>query len=233
MKKGITMKRIIAILLLLTLTLSLAACAEEGPVQYKEHFFHSTPEEMKDHKKILLEKEDFDRRVEEILNIRAYPNLMILDEEKNETIGVYIYDPETGMALGWTDLETGEKTLYEAGQEKNLGKPDPNKMVFFNDSIRLGVAVYEQKGVVTGAELYFFVSDTKDKDLLQEYLTVYHGETLAEESEGVYKIIKDAAAVAADFAAAEAAGATYEKKDAEEYVSLMKTNYGVAVISEE
>lgn len=233
MEKGITMKRIIAILLLLTLTLSLAACAEEEPVQYKEHFFHSTPEEMKDHKKILLEREDFDRRVEEILNIRAYPDLMIMDEEKKETVGVYIYDPETGLASGWTNLVTGEKTLYEAGQEKDLGMPDPNKMVFFNNTIRLGIAVYEQKGVVTGAELYFFISDAEDTALLQEYLTVYHGETLAEESENVYKIVKDADAVAAEFTAAETAGATFEKKDAEDYVGLMKTNYGVVVVSEE
>ena len=189
--------------------------------------------EMKEHKKVLLEKEDFSTCVEDILNIRAYPDLLILDENDAESVGMYIYDPVTGMASGWVDLNTGEKTLYEAGQEKNLGLPDPEKMVFFKGTIKMGAVVYEQNSVVTDAELYFFLSDPADKDLLQEYLTNYHGETLTQESETLYKIVKDAAAGAADFAAAEAAGAACEKKTAAEYVSLMKTNYGVAVISEE
>ena len=219
------MKKLIAIFLLLALMLT--ACSS-GPISYGEHFKHETPEDKQAHEKILLERDDYAEHIESILNVMAYPDLLILDETGYEVVGMYIYDPETGLASGWTNLETGEKTMYEAGQEINLGKPDPNKMVDFKGSVKLGFAVYEKDNKATGAEMYFFLSAAEDAPLLQSFLQDFQGETLTQESETVYKIVKDEAAVAADFAREEKAGSAFYHKNAADYISVLKINYGVS-----
>lgn len=220
------MKKLIAIFLLLALMLT--ACSDSGPTSYDDHFNHQTPEDKQQHEKLLLERDDYAEHIESILNVMAYPDLLILDSTGYEVVGMYIYDPETGLATGWTDLETGEKTMYEAGKEVDLGKPDPNKMVDFKGSVKLGFAVYEKDNKATGAELYFFLSDAEDAPLLQSFLLDFHGETLTAESETVYKILKDEAAVEADFAKEEKAGSAFFSKNADDYVSVLKINYGVA-----
>lgn len=223
------MKKMIALLLLLTLAISLAACGNE-PIGYKDHFVHQTPEEKQEHTKLLLERDDFAEYMENVMNVRAYPNLLILSGDGMEVLGTYIYDPETGLATGWTDLITGETTMYEAGKEKNLGKPDPEKTVNFAGTVKLGFAVYEKDGKATGAELYFFLSDEKDAQILQSYMLDFRKETLTAESETVYKIIKDEAAVMADFDLEEKAGLTFYSKNAEDYADLLRIHYGVAPI---
>ena len=224
------MKRTIVILLLLALTLT--ACGNQDPIGYGDHFVHETPSEKQGHEKLLLEREDFDEHIESILNIQAYPDLFIYDSTGYEVAGIYIYDAETGLATGWTNLETGEKTMYEPGMEKNLGKPDPKKLVDFKGSIKLGFAVYEQEGKVTGAELYFFLTEPEDAQQLQRFVLDYYGEVLTVESDTVYKIVKDADAVAADFAAEEKAGGAFFNKNAADYASVLKINYGVAEVEE-
>ncbi len=219
------MKKLTAIFLLLALMLT--ACSS-GPISYDDHFKHETPEDKQQHEKLLLERDDYAEHIESILNVMAYPDLLILDSTGYEVVGMYIYDPETGLATGWTNLETGEKTMYEAGKEVDLGKPDPNKMVYFKGSVKLGFAVYEKDNKTTGAELYFFLSDAEDAPLLQSFLLDFHGETLTAESETVYKIIKDEAAVEADFAKEEKAGSAFYHKNAADYVSVLKINYGVS-----
>ena len=106
------MKKIIAILLMLTLALSLVACNSE-PSAYDDHFDHQTPEEMSTHTKTLLERADFGEYMESILNVTAYPDILMYNPEGTEVIGMYIYDPETGLATGWTDLTTGQQWQAE------------------------------------------------------------------------------------------------------------------------
>lgn len=225
------MKKIITILLIVTLVLSLAACGEDAPLGYGDHFTHETPEEMADHTKTLLERADFDQHIENILNVQAYPDLLMYNEDGSQVTGMYVYDPETGLATGWTDLITGEQHTYEAGKEVNLGKPDPDKMVQL-DTIKLGFTVYEKDGKVTGAELYFFLSDAKDAQQLMDFMRNYYSEPLVQDSETVYKIIKDEAAVMADFATEEKAGNAFFSKNAAEYISVLKLNYGVTPVAE-
>lgn len=225
------MKKIIALLLLLTLAISLVACSNE-PIAYDDHFVHETPEEKQEHTKILLERADFAQHIASILNVQAYPDLLILSGDGTEVVGTYVYDPETGLATGWTDLNTGEVTMYEAGKEKNLGKPDPKKTVAFEGTIKLGFAVYEKDGKATGAELYFFLSEPQDAQILQSYMLDFLKETLTAESDTVYKIIKDEAAVMADFAKEEKAGFAFYSKNASDYVDLLRIHYGVAPVLE-
>lgn len=224
------MKRFIAIALLLALTLTLAACG--GETGYHEHFTHETPEEMVGNDKILLERADFDEYIEGILNVQAYPDLLIFDDAGYEVVGMYIYDPETGLATGWTDLTTGEKNMYKAGDEVDLGKPDPKKMVDFKGTVKVGAVVYHKDGLVTGAELDFFLSDAEDASLLKRYLETYRGETLEEVNSNLYRIVKDQKAVDDDFAEESAAGANFFNMTAENYVSILKLNYGVAPVEE-
>jgi hypothetical protein len=220
------MKRIIAILLALTLVLSFAACQEgTGDIT------HTTPADKLDHAKYTLERTDFDQHIESILNIQAYPDILMYDATSGELLGMYIYDPETGLATGWTDLTTGERHTFEAGKEVNLGKPDPAKTVQL-DTIKLNIVVYEKEGKATGAELYFYLSDGRDAVTLVSFMSNYFGEPLVMESETVYKLIKDQDAVLKDFAAEERAGSSFFSKNAAEYINVLKLNYGVTLIEE-
>lgn len=223
------MKKLIAILLVLTLALAMAACnkQEQGPVSYGDHFSSETPADKAEHTKYTLERADYDQYIEEIMNIGGYPDLLKYDPVSGALQGMYIYDPETGLATGWTDTTTGEVHNFEAGKEVNLGKPV--KAVELN-TIKLGVSVYEKDGQVTGAELWFFLSDAKDAATLISFLNNYYGEPLTQESETVYKIIKDADAVLKDFANEEKAGMYFYSKNAAEYLNVLKLNYGVVPV---
>lgn len=224
------MKKIVAILLLVTLLLT--ACGNSDVTGYGDHFTHKAPEEMSGHTKVLLERDDYAQYMEDIMNVLAYPDLLILNEAGTEVVGMYIYDPETGLATGWTDLTTGEKTVYDAGREVDLGKPDPAKLVDFKGNVKLGCAVYEKDGKATGAELYFFLEEAEDATLLKRYLLDYLGEVPQEESALVYKIIKDQKTVEADFAKEAAAGAAYFNNNAQDYASVLQINYGVTPVLE-
>ena len=224
------MKRIIAILLLLAMALSLVACDSE--TGYKDHFVHKTPEEMAGQTKRLMERTDFAVHMETIMNIEAYPDTLILNKEGTEVSGIYIYDETTGYATGWTDLATGEKHYFEAGQELFLGLPDTEKLVYFKGNVNLGIAVYEKENKPIGAELYFFLAKAEDARLLQSFMLDYCGETLTQESETVYKIIKDEAAIQKDFEKEEQAGTSFYDKNLLDYLTVLQLNYGVVEIVE-
>ena len=223
------MKRIIAILLALTLALSFAACGQEGTSAGTTPT-HATPADKLGHTKYTLERGDFDQYIESIMNIQAYPDLLMYSADGTELIGMYIYDAESGLATGWTNLTTGEQTMYEAGKEVNLGKPDAAKMVDL-DTIQLSITVYEKDEKVTGAELYFYLNDAKDGAALLDFMRKYFSEPLVQESETVYKVIKDEAAVEADFAEEERAGNAFFSKNAAEYITVLQLNYGVTPVT--
>ena len=215
---------------MLTLALAMAACnkqTQQGPVSYGDHFVSETPADKAEHTKHTLERPDYDQYIEGIMNIGGYPDLLKYDPVSGELQGMYIYDAETGLATGWTDTTTGEVHTFEAGKEVNLGKPE--KLVDLN-TIKLGISVYEKDGQVTGAELWFFLSDAKDAATLTTFLSNYYGEPLVQESETVYKIIKDADAVLKDFANEEKAGMYFYSKNAAEYMNVLKLNYGVTPV---
>lgn len=220
------MKKIIAIVLLLTLVL--AGCGKD--TGYDDHFTHTIPEEMEGYEQVLLEREDYAEHIESILNVLAYPDLLTFDETGYNVTGMYTYDPETGMATGWTDLTTGDKVVYGEGQQKDLGKPDPSKMVEFKGTVKLGFAVYKKDDMPVGLEMYFFLTDAADAALLQDYMLDYRSEVLTQESELVYKVIKDEKGVEEDFQAEIASGANFYNKNMEEYLSILKLNYGVTPV---
>ena len=226
------MKKIISILLILTLALSLAACGSSEPNSYDgDHFAHETPEEMADYAKTLLERADFNVHIESVLNIQAQPDILMYNQDGTEVIGMYIYDPETGLATGWTELATGQVNQYEQGQEVNLGKPDPEKTVDL-DTIKLGAVVYEKDDKAVAAELYFYLSNAEDATTLIRFMSDYYSEPLSKESETVYKIVKNEADVLAHFAREEKAGGAFFSKNAAEYIDVLKLNYGVAPVTE-
>ena len=220
------MKKIIAIVLLLALVL--AGCGKD--TGYGDHFNHTIPEEMDGYEQVLLERADYAEYIESLMNVMAYPDLLTFDETGYTVTGMYIYDPETGLATGWTDLATGDKIVYGAGQEKDLGKPDPSKMVDFKGTVKLGFVVYHKDNKPTGLEMYFFLSDASDAALLQRFMVDYRSELLTQESELVYKVIKDEKGVEEDFKAEIASGAGFYDKNLNDYLSILKLNYGVTPV---
>ena len=225
------MKKIIAILLMLTLALSLAACEKE-PIHYEDHFEYQTPEDKADQTQYTLERNDFQQHIESLLNIHAYPDILIYNSAATEVVGMYIYDPETGLATGWTDLITGEVTTYEQGKEVDLGKPDPEKMVKFQGTVNIGAVVFEKESKATGAELYFFLTDAQDAATLERFMLDYYKEVLVKETDTLYKVVKDQDAITAEFAAEAKMGNEFYNYNAADYITLLQGNYGLTPVAE-
>lgn len=124
-------KKIAAAMLVCTVACAGTGCslfADESIVKFTDEYQHEDPSEMKGKEKVALKCEDFDVTLEEMVNAEAYPDTMIIDKEGN-IMGLYDYEETTGLAMGWTNVEDGTYTAYEAGEEVDLGKPDESKMI--------------------------------------------------------------------------------------------------------
>lgn len=225
MKKG---KMLIA--LMITLVLLCTGCSSlfsnESIVQFGDTYTHNDPKDLTYDERVVLKGDQFQKKIESIVNEAAYPDTMMYDSDGN-MIGMYDYDAETGLASGWTNIEDGTYTAFEAGKEVDLGKPDTSKMIEIPGDVTAGMVVYGNKGEAVAAYIYLFLSDASEKDLVKTNAEAAYGLTLTEESDTVLTCVQDAAYIADQFAQEEEMGYTVDKKDASAYADILRQTYGV------
>lgn len=225
------MKKFVSLLLVLCMALSLCACSlfsDDAVVQFGELYTHNDPEGLKyDTRKVMI-NDSFVAVLDEAVNGAAYPSTVKMDEEGN-MVGIYDYDPTTGMASGYTDFATGE--FVE--EEVELGMPDESLMVHFAGDVTLGSVIYENEGKAVCHYLYAFLSDASDKDAVQDGMWNLFGWSMEAESDTVLVCKEDETAIGDRFYLwQEMYGQTQSDRSAEGYAANLKmdlglSNYGV------
>lgn len=222
------MKKLCALALTLALLLALAACGlfSSSSAVKLGNYTHSDPKDLTYDQRIVLENDDFGAYLEDYENSGAYPDTMVYDES-GSMIGFYDYDEETGLASGWTSLTDGSYTAFAAGEEVDLGKPDPTAMVSIPGTVSLYFVVYGSKDTANAAFMYLFLSDASAKQTVSDAMEGLYGITMQEESDTVLTYVQDAGYIAAEFADLESYGQAVEVKDAAAYATVLKQNYNV------
>lgn len=192
------MKKLISLLLAVLMVLSLVGCdlfSDASVVKFDEIYTHKDPEGIEYDKRIALKNEKFNEMLTEYVNETAYPDTLITDKDGNN-IGMYDYDPETGLAKGWTSFDGGKYTEYAKGKEVDLGKPDESKMISLSGSVAMLAVVYGKDGTATEADCYLILSDAKDKDTVLSGMDTAFMVTYTAESDTVLKYTADKKAIA-------------------------------------
>lgn len=220
------MKKLLAVVLVLAMALSLTACdlfSDDSVVQFEEAYTHHDPDGLKyDERKVLINK-NFGTELENNINSMAYPDTLKYDDDGG-VVGMYDYDPATGIASGWTDLTTGE--FHE--EEQDLGMPDEALMVSFSGTVTLGSVIYGNEDKAVYAYLYVFLSDAADQDAVQENMELYYAIPMTEESDTVLVFEQDAAAISAKFQEwQELYGQTQSDRSATGYASNLQLDFGL------
>ena len=222
-------KKVISAVLTMALLLSMAGCSlfsDDSIVKLGEDYTHKDPKDLKYDQRIVLQKTDFQNTLEDADNAAAYPDNMVYDDDGN-VIGLYDYDEETGLAAGWTNLSDGTYTAFPAGEEVDLGKPDPSKMIEIPGDVTLYFVVYGNEGSTEAVYVYVMLSDAGAKDQVKSDLETYFGMNVSEESDTVLTAVEDQDAIAAEFAQMERDyGMEFDSKDAEAYATLLQQTYG-------
>lgn len=220
------MKKFVSLLLVLSMVLSLCACSlfsDDAVVQFGELYTHNDPEGVKyDTRKVMI-NDSFVAVLDESVNGAAYPSTVKMDEEGN-MVGIYDYDPTTGMASGYTDFDTGE--FVE--EEVELGMPDESLMVHFAGDVTLGSVIYENEGKAVCHYLYAFLTDAADKDAVKDALWGLFGWSMDVESDTVLVCKEDEAAIGERFQLwQELYGQTQSDRSAEGYAANLKLDLGL------
>ena len=171
------MKRLISLALVLVLVLSMTACdlfANNAIVKLGDSYTHTDPKNLDFDTRIVLKTENFGKTLESYLNMDAYPDTMLYDEEGNP-VGMYNYDPETGLAQGWTNLEDGSYTAFAAGEEVNLGKPDESAMVTIPGDVDLYIILYGNGIATLERYIYLCLTDESAEPILKETMSSVYG----------------------------------------------------------
>ena len=229
------MKKIIAVILAFTLVLSFTGCSlfsDESAVKF-DGYTHNDPKDLTYDERIPLKGDGFEKTLQDYINQAAYPDTMKYDDDGNMT-GMYDYDPDTGLAKGWTDITTGKYTEFKKGKEVDLGKPDESKMVEIQGTINIAFVVYGNKSKAVSAYMYLFLSDKKAKDVVKENMESMYGISLTEESDTVLKAVEDADFIANEFKnEEEQAGSTIKDKSAKAYADILKQIFNVKEFGKE
>lgn len=199
--------------------------SDDSVVKFDE-YTHKDPKGLTYDERVVLKGEGFESTLADGVNQSAYPDNMIYDDAGNVT-GMYDYDPETGLAKGWTDITTGEYTEYPAGEEVDLGKPDESQMITIPGTVNAGFVVYGNKDKAVSAYLYFFLSDASAKDVVKSSAESLYGITLTEENDKVLKCVQDEDAISNEFNVQKEYGITVDSTDANSYADILKQTYGV------
>lgn len=225
------MKKITCLILAVITVISFAGCSlfsSDSVVKFGEIYTHNDPDGLSYDERIVLKKDNFDTMLEESVNTAAYPDCMITDADGNIT-GMYDYNSETGYAVGWMDVATGEYTAYPEGEEVFLGLPDESLLIDIPGAVTIGFVVYGNKGEAICVYTYLFLEDEAAKEPASSAMESIYGVTLEAESDKVLKNVMDKDAVSASFAEIETLyGETYDTKDAATYAEILKGLYPVA-----
>ena len=223
------MKKCLSLALVLALVMSFAGCSlfnNSAAVKFDDTHTHSDPKGLTYDERLVLKNDKFGENLQEAVNSAAYPDNVVYDEKGN-MIGMYDYDPETGLAAGWTKMDDGSYTAFEKGKEKNLGKPDASKMIEIPGTVTMGCVVYGNKQSAVSAYIYLFLSDASAKKLVTDNMKSVFDLTLTEDSDTVLKCVQDADAIAQQFTQMEQQGETIKTKDAATYADILQQTYGV------
>lgn len=220
------MKKLIAIVLTLVLVLSAVGCSlfsDQSVVQFETFYTHQDPDGLKyDERKVLI-NQTFGAALENTVNAAAYPDVMKYDDDGN-MVGMYDYDPETGLAGGYIDLSTGE---YVA-EEIDLGKPDTSQMIALAGDVTLGCVIYGNESKAISAFLYAFLSESSDAQTVMTSLETWFGLTMTAESDTVLVCEKDETAINAQFQLwQETYGQMQSDRSASAYADNLKLDLGL------
>lgn len=225
------MKKFITItMLVLAMAFVCSGCglfSDKSVVKFDETYTHNDPKDLTYDTRIVLKGDDFGSRIEEMADSDAYPDNMVYDDDGN-MIGIYDYDAETGLAKGWTNITDGTYTAYDAGKEVDLGKPDVSKMISIPGNVTLVFVVYGNKDATVSTYMYIFLSDSSEKDVVENAMETVYGVTMTEESDTVLKFVEDQAYIDDQFKMNEDYGYTIDSKGAATYAEILKQTYGVA-----
>lgn len=221
------MKKILAIMLVMMMALSMTGCSslfsDKSVVKFEEVYTHEDPKGLKYDERLVLINKDFGPVLEEVINSMAYPDMIKYDEQGN-MVGMYDYDPETGLSAGWIDLSSGE---YIA-EETDLGMPDESLMVSFAGNVTLGGVVYGNQGKAVSAYLYAFLSSGEDQDAVKEAMESCYGLAMAAQSDKVLVCVQDEAGVESYFDELEMMyGETQSDRSASAYADNLKLDLGL------
>lgn len=220
------MKKVLALLLTLVLTLSLTACSlfsDTSIVKFDELYTHKDPSGLKYTERKALMNKTFGATLTETVNAMAAPDTMKYDEQGN-IIGMYDYDPATGKAYGWMDVATGE---YIA-EETDLGMPDESLMLKLAGDVLLGGVIYGNEDKTVCAYVYAFLTEAADADAVQAAMADFYGLRMTAEKDTVLVCTQDEAAVEARFAEyAELYGVELPAQDASAYAEILQLELGL------
>lgn len=223
------MKRILSVLLAAALALSLAGCglfSDSSVVKLGDSYTHKDPKGVKYDTRLVLKRDGFGKDLEQAVNVSAYPDSMIYDNDGN-VIGIYDYDDETGLAVGWTNMSSGSYTAFAPGEEVDLGKPDESMMIAIPGDVTLYFVVYGNKDSTESAYMYLMLSDSAAKDTVKSSVEACYGVVLTEESETVLTAVQDANYISSQFADMESYGMSFDVKSADAYAEILSQTYGV------
>lgn len=221
------LKKIVAAALVCTMALAGTGCslfASDSIVKFTDEYQHEDPSDMKGKERVALKSEGFDVVLEEMVNAAAYPDTLITDEDGN-IIGMYDYDAATGLAKGWTNVEDGSYTAYDAGQEVDLGMPDESMMIDIPGDVTLGMVVYgegEADSAPAITYVYAFLTDPEAADLVMENVEMMYGVSLSEKDDTTLLGYMDSEYMDSQFELWELT----DNKTVRTYASLMQQMFG-------
>ena len=227
MKKLLTMVALMVAVVFSCTGCSSSLFSDESTVKFGDTYTHTDPKDLTYDDRIVLKDDSMSSKLEDYVNSDAYPDTMMYDDNGN-VIGMYNYDPTTGLAKGWNNLQDGTYTEFPEGQEVDLGMPDESKMISISGDVSMGAVVYGNKDEAVSAYLYLFLADASDKDTVKNAAESAFGLTLTEESDTVLSCVQDKDAIADEFSMEEEAGYTVDTKNAEAYAEILKQVYGLS-----
>ncbi len=218
------MKKIVSILLAAVMVLGVTGCSlfSKGDSVKLGDYEHKDPSGLTYDTRTVLKNEDFGADLADYASAAAYPDVVMQDESGN-AIGLYDYDPTTGLAKGWTSLTDGTYTAYDAGKEVDLGMPDESKMVTFSGDVALYFVVYAKGSEPVESDAYLMLSSASDKDAVLAAISGAFGMEFTAESDTVLKLVSDKATIATELSNAGMTG----DATSDAYIALLKGSYGV------
>lgn len=221
------MKRIICLLAAAVLVLSLAGCslfADSSAVKLGEDYTHHDPDGISYDQRVVLSNPDFGTSLEDYVDQAAYPDTMVYDESGNP-IGIYDYDPATGLAGGWTNIQDGSYTPYE--EAVDLGKPDESLMLHLAGGVKLYFVVYGKDGAVGDVYSYLCLENKDDFANVSENASMLLGFPVTKLSDTVLQGVQTGSEAAELLNQMLDAGFPLSGKDAQGYAQYLQMNFGV------
>lgn len=225
------MKKLVSIAVVLVMVISMfAGCSlfsNDALVKFDDTHSHQDPDGLTYDERIVLKGNKILDILEEYASSEAYPNTLCFDDDGN-VVGMYDYDETTGLAVGMTNLATGEYEAFKEGEEVDLGKPDESKIVDIAGDATMGAVVYGNESKTVSAYFYIWLTDASASEQVIEYMNDVYGVEFTKSDDTTLTAVADEKHIESDFELAEESGEEYETKDAAAYADILMLNYELA-----